>query len=117
MILVPGTVLDNDLKCSGLDSASAGVEPRDCSAPDVVRGMTDSLMVFSSWYLVSPDQSQADLDVVLITPGSGSGQCKSCLRQEAQRMWSVALCETNGTDTKCLSYCQCQSKAFLASVH
>ena len=101
---------------SQLDSASADVEHRDCGASDVVRG-TDSLMVFSSWYLVSPDQSQADLDVVLITPGSDSEQCKSCLRQEAQRMWSVALCETNGTDTKCLSYCQYQSKAFLASDH
>ena len=83
-----------------MDSASADVEHCDCGASDVVRGMTDSLMVFSSWYLVNPDQSQADLDVVLITPGSGSEQRKSCLRLEAQRMWSVTLCDTNGTDTK-----------------
>ena len=82
---MPGTVLDNDLKCSGLDSASAGVELRDCSAPDVVDPMTISPMMFSSQHLVSSDRSQDGLDVTHITPGDGGRQQKSHLRHEAQR--------------------------------
>ena len=85
MTLIPGTVLDNDLKCSGLDSASAGVEPRDCSAPDVVDPVTSSPIMFSSQHLVSSDRSQAGLDVVHVTPGDGGKQQKSHLRHKAQR--------------------------------